>query len=109
MKISKRLRFIAGALLTLALTAVIISLCRTTPSHEISRAQLEKLIQQKLISRASVTPSMYTGIYEVDGAFRQSARSQPQPFNITTRLEEAQIKALLEQPAIKIEVPGKGS
>ncbi|HUR47383.1 MAG TPA: AAA family ATPase [Candidatus Saccharimonadales bacterium] len=109
MKISKGFRFLIGGLVCLAVTALFLSFYKAPAPHDITRGQLHLFIQSKLIQEASVTPTIYPGIYEVEGSYKLSSASSPEHFNITTRLEESQLKSLMQQTGVKVEVPGKGN
>jgi len=75
------------------------------PSDEINRARLTELIDNDLVVSATVSPTFYPGIYTVEGVSKSGAK--PGKFTITTHLEEAQVKALLDLSEAKVDVPGK--
>ncbi len=106
MKKSKRLRIIIGTALTVFVLAAATRYCLRTPAHEITRAQLEPLIGQNLIVKGTLTPTPYTGIYQIEGQARFG--SEIKDFSAITHLEEDDLKSLLAQPEIKMEVPGMG-
>jgi cell division protease FtsH len=72
---------------------------------EISRAQLERLIEQKAILSAEITPRQYNDIYTVKGTYRPRPKSEPVEFTITTHLSEAQLTPLLARHTAKLELP----
>src|SRR5690349_11106117 len=75
------------------------------PSDEINRARLTELIDNDLVVSATISPTFYPGIYSVEGVSKSGAK--PGKFTITTHLEEAQVKALLDLSEAKVDVPGK--
>ena len=77
-----------------------------TASREIGRAELAGLLQREPASVSKVIPTPYSGIYRVEGTRRQGGKKQP--FHATTRLDEAQVKSLLERAAVMIEIPDPG-
>ncbi len=109
MKISRSFGFIIGGIVCLALTGLAISLWRQPSPQEITRAQLEMLLRTKVVTEASVAPSIYQGIYEVVGTYQLSSSAPAERFAITTRLEEAEVRQLMRNSAVKIDVPGKGN
>lgn len=101
-----RFRIILAVALVVAALASLTVHYFTLPSREITRQQFERLLQEKGILTGKIAPTPYAGIYHIDGD-RNSA-GKLQPFNITTHLEEKQLKDLLAQPGVAIEVPGMG-
>src|SRR6185369_5478527 len=107
MKLLKNFRLVCGILLVLlGVSCLAVYFCKL-PSHEIARARLDELIGAKQIVKATVTPTAYAGIYEVQGEGLQ--KGKPQKFSITTHLDETEIKALSEQASVKFAVPGAGA
>jgi cell division protease FtsH len=107
MKKSKNLRIVLGLVVLTAALALGIGFWRHTPAKEISAIELSRLITEKQIVRAKVTPTIYTGVYAVEGQLKGASKAQD--FNITTHLSEEDLRALTQMPAVKIEVPGQGS
>jgi len=75
-------------------------------SKEISRVELEQLIEAKGITDAQVIPSPYPGIYRVEGTRKIDGKAQN--FYVTTHLDEAQVKGVFAQNGVKVEIPGQG-
>ncbi len=106
MKRSRRFRFI------LAIVVVVLALAFATfhffkiPTHETTRQQFEQLLKEKLIVEGKIAPTTYAGIYQIDGQWNSAGKLRP--FSITTHLEGEQLKGLLAQPGVAIEVPGMG-
>lgn len=73
--------------------------------QEISRTKLQRWIENNSIMQAKVSPTPYAGIYVVEGTLAN--KGQQTKFQITTHLDEAQIKALLARSESKVEIPGK--
>jgi cell division protease FtsH len=104
---SKNLRLILGLTLLLSGLACILIYTLSFPQKEATRAELHRWIEQDLITEATVTPTVYSGIYAIEG-FRKEGAGKPVKFSVTTHLDEAQAKALFDKEAITVEVPGKG-
>ena len=104
---SRRFRYflLATAIMVVTLASVTAHYFRI-PSREMTRQQFGQLLQEKLIHDGKVKPTPYAGIYRIDGRWKSA--SELQPFSITTRLDEEQVKNLLAQPDVTIEVPGMG-
>ncbi len=107
MRKSKKILFAAGIFLGLACLGVLACYLQQLPSQEISRAQLTQFIKGKFITEAALTPSAFGGFYFMEGSYRLRADAKGEPFTITTRLDDAQLKSLLENPNIKIDMPGQ--
>src|SRR5437763_14693461 len=75
-------------------------------SKEISRAELEQLIETKSVTDGQVIPSPYPGIYRVEGTRKIDGKAQH--FYVTTHLDEAQVKGVFAQTGVKVEIPGQG-
>ncbi|MDB6124654.1 MAG: hypothetical protein JWQ71_3647 [Pedosphaera sp.] len=104
MKRTKNLRLILGIVTVVVALGALVGYYLRLPSNEITRTQLQQIIQDKLITSAIVTPTLYAGIYAVEGSWKASGKAQK--FSITTQLEDAQVKALFAQTSTKIDVPG---
>src|SRR6476661_675734 len=108
MKYFKNKTLVLGLTITLAgLAAIGIgAYCFHTSPTELTHAELEKQIAAGTILDGRVTPTPYPGIYHVEGSLRQGQKLQS--FEVTTHLEEFQVKALLAAKSSKIEMPGAG-
>ncbi|MGN6555701.1 MAG: ATP-dependent metallopeptidase FtsH/Yme1/Tma family protein [Verrucomicrobiota bacterium] len=103
----KNLKFTAGiALILLGLGLIAAAIVFHTPTHEITRAELTRSIEQKQIIEGRAVPSPYKGIYRVEGTRKTAGK--PERFFVTTHMDESEAKALFAQSAVKIEVPGQG-
>ena len=76
-----------------------------SPVEEINRLKLERLMDQKAIIGADVTPKAYKDIYQINGTYQRGLGSPKVDFTITTHLTEGQINALLARPNSNINVP----
>jgi cell division protease FtsH len=95
------------ALSLLALVGVLIGIwCFRTPSREISRAELLALLQTHTLSEGRVVPTPYSGIYSVEG-LHATVAGREKVF-ITTHLDEAQVKSIFDESALKMQLPGQG-
>jgi cell division protease FtsH len=94
-------------IITLAAFAVFLTL---TPSsklapEEINQAKLERLLGEKAIVTAEITPRVYNDIYSIRGSYQRKGVSAQNEFLITTHLSETQLAALLATHTAKIELP----
>ena len=96
-----------GVAVILLSTATIITACLLHSSvKEISRGELDGLLEAKGISDGQIIPTPYAGIYRVEGIRKAGAKKQK--FFVTTHLDEAQVKTLFGQSGIKVQMPGQG-
>src|SRR5215216_6083113 len=109
MKILKNFKVIVALVLCLAGIGVWVGYSSRVPSNEITHAQILQFLESKLITRASVTPMVYQGIYRVEGEYVAKAETKPKPFTVTTHLDEKQVKALLDLASVKVNLPGQGN
>ena len=79
------------------------------PVEEITRAKLERLMDEKAIIAADLTPKAYKDIYQIAGTYQRGLTSPKVDFNITTHLTEGQIQALLDRPNSSVNVPKTSS
>jgi ATP-dependent Zn protease len=108
MKILKHFKVIVALLLALGAIGTLIHYCSRMPSNEITRAQLLQFLAEHRLSRASVTPLVYPGIYNISGAYLVPPAKEPKPFTITTHLDEKQFTGFLSQANVDVELPGQG-
>jgi cell division protease FtsH len=108
MKRFKDWKFLVGVGLVLLGIGLVAGYFLHTPTREITRAELGELIQQKQIGEGRVEPApMLSGIYRVEGS--RTFKGRTEGFFVTTHLDEADLKALLAQPGIKIQMPATGA
>jgi cell division protease FtsH len=104
MKRLKKFRLIIGLSLIVLGCGLIAAYFLRTPSHEITRAELSQLIQQKQITDGHAYPSAFSGIYLVEGT--RTVQGHAEKFYVTTHLDDAEVKTLFAQSGVKIEMPG---
>src|SRR5437899_3879432 len=109
MKILKNFKVIVALTLALAAIGVWIGVRSHVPSSEITRTEMLQFLEKKIITRASITPLIYQGIYNVEGSYLATPGATAKKFFITTHLDQAQVNALLEQSNVKVDLPGQGS
>src|SRR5688572_24268877 len=107
MKKSRNLRIVLGLTVALLAIGVGIGFWQHAPAKEITTTELAELIARKEIVSAKISPTIYTGVYTVEGA--RKAAPKARDFSITTHLSETDLRALTQLPAVKMEVPGQGS
>lgn len=96
--------FTATALLAAVILGVVYYL--RLPSNEISRARFEQLAQGKAIHEGKIMPTPYADIYHIEGAALAGGKTQH--FSITTQVDADQLKALVAEPKVVIQMPGGG-
>jgi cell division protease FtsH len=77
------------------------------PSREITRTELDQLVQANALTDGRVMPTPYAGIYYVEG--KHKLPGKPEKVFLTTHFDEAQIKALSDQSWAKVALPDQGS
>jgi cell division protease FtsH len=101
-----RLKLILGlSLIVLGAALALAGLLRSS-SKEISRAEFEPLLRTDGFTAGRIVPTPYPGIYYIEGT--RKTRGETRPFYITTHLDEAQVKALIAQNGVRIDLPGQG-
>ncbi len=75
------------------------------PQHELTRPELEQGLAAKAFTALHLSPTVYPGIYQVQGSRNLGGRQER--FFITTHLDEDQVKALLQEGQAKIDLPGQ--
>src|SRR5690606_37935388 len=75
----------------------------TLPPEELNRARLERLMEQKAILHAELTPRGFENVYEVAGTYAKN--SEKVDFTITTHLTDEQVRALMDRPGCSLAVP----
>jgi ATP-dependent Zn protease len=94
--------------LIVALVATLVLLWQPHPQapiEEISRAKLERLLDQKAIISAELTQKAYKDIYQVKGIYQRGLTNPKVDFSITTYLTDGQIQALLDRPNSSVNIP----
>lgn len=102
MKLKIKYLVLGGTLLVAAILLTV-WLVRV-PTRELTRPELEQLIQTKSLASGRVLPTPYAGIYRVEG--KAQSGDKVEKVHITTHLDEAQLKSLFEQKALKVDLPG---
>ena len=106
MKKAKQYRFITGILVLAGLLILVVVLHQRTPPKEITGTELTTSIAAKQITRATAVPSLYPGIFSVEGTLKKDGAEQK--FFVTTHLDADQVKKLAALDGVKIQVPGQG-
>jgi cell division protease FtsH len=99
----------AFAIVALIVAAILWQPSPKLPPEELNHAQLERLMQQDAISRASVTPKPYKDIFEVTGEYKRKSTGSLSEFTITTHLNESQVEKLLSKASSNISIPNTGT
>jgi cell division protease FtsH len=106
MKRPKKFKLILSLALIALGCGMLTAVFLRTPSHEITRGELSRLIQQNGIIAGQAVPSPYSGIYRVEGTRKVNGRTEK--FYVTTHLDDSEVKSLFAQSGVKIEMPGQG-
>jgi cell division protease FtsH len=107
MKLTRKLKMATGISLMLLGIILIALWFMRVPSREMSRAELEHLIQANTLGEGRVTPTSYAGMYYVETLHKEAGKTEK--LFITTHLDEAQLKSLFAQPGLKVDMPGSGA
>src|SRR5436190_16394584 len=107
MKISKQIGLALGVILLAVGLALLIRYRWHQPSDEINHTRLAQLIEDKQIVSATIIPMAYPGIYSVEGTW--AAAGKRAKFSITTHLNKAQVRSLLDGAEAKLDIPGRGA
>jgi cell division protease FtsH len=105
MKISKQVKWILASALFVAGLILFIVFNLQSPSDEITPRQLTFFIQKKLITKATVTPTPYAGIYTIEGHAIAKGNAGHE-FTISTVLENQALEKLLALNGVKLEGMG---
>lgn len=105
MKYLNNKKFIAGAALIILGVTLILVWCFRVPSRELTRGEFQQLLQTNGLSSTVAVPTIFPGIYEVEADHH--ARGKTEKVFITTHLDEAQVKSLLEENRARISLPGQ--
>ena len=102
-KIARTIIVAVAALLLIGSVSGIYIYEKSQP-QEITRAKLDRLVRDHLITSAKANPTQYSHIYSVEGEYLQGKEARK--FKITTYLEEAQMTSLLRQANSEVFMPG---
>jgi len=92
-----------------------------TPAKELTPPEFERLLASDALGKTTLEPTPFAGFYRIEGTRKASGKTQMaalsrdaatekgEKFYITTHLEEAQLRLLLEKHDAKIDMPGAGA
>lgn len=108
---NRKLLALAIAIIVAGAAAITAGILLRTHSREITRAEFHQLLGDQSLREARVTPTPYPGIYEVEAehATDKGKKKGKERVYLSTHMEEAQVKQLLDQSGTKIDVPGQGT
>src|SRR5687768_7981178 len=101
MKPLKNPKLIVGVGMILLGLCLMLAWFVRVPTREISRAEFEQFLQAKDITAGLLIPTPYAGVYRVEGTHRIANKTEK--IYITMHLDEARMKSLFEQSALKLE------
>ena len=76
MKFLKNIKLVVGAALLVTGLILVGIWCFRTPSREITRAELDQLVQAKTLTDGRIIPTPYAGIYLVEGRRKLPGKSE---------------------------------
>ena len=76
------------------------------PAREVTRAELQRLLNVNSLQECVATPSPYPGIYHVEARHKLGNRSEK--IYITTHFDDAEIERLFDRQGLKVYLPGQG-
>ena len=106
MRYLRNTKLVFGIGLVLCGLSLILGWLFRVPAREVTRGELERLLDANSIQECVATPSPYAGIYHVEG--RHKLGNRIEKVYITTHLDEAEIKRLFERQGLKVCLPGQG-
>ena len=95
-------------LLAVAVISGVVILWQPTsklPPEELTRVKLERLMEDKSIFEAKITPRPFKDIYQVEGMYQRGMGAPRVDFTITTHLSAEQLEQLLARPGATLAVP----
>jgi cell division protease FtsH len=107
MKFLRNPKLVVGAALIVSGIILLSVWALHVPSRELSRAEFEQLLQGEVLSDWHVTPTPYTGIYEIEAKRRTGTRTEK--VFITTHVDGTQLEKLFQQKKVQIHLPGQGA
>ena len=105
MKYFKNKKFLAGLILLMTGITLILLWAFHAPTRQLTGAELDSWLATKSVTAIQVTPTIFTGVYTVEGNHSMGKRSER--FTATTHLDEAQLKSLLANSGAKLNLPGQ--
>jgi cell division protease FtsH len=106
MKYLKNPKVVVGLALILAGFTLLLVWWLRLPSKEITRTELNQLLQTGTLKDLVATPTPYAGIYHVEGTHKTGARREK--VFVMTHFDEADVKALFAQSGLRVDLPGQG-
>src|SRR5690349_18376648 len=103
MRILRNTRLVAALGFTLIALVLLGVFLLRTPSREVSRAEMISLFEAGKLGKVVVTPTMYPGIYHLEGVLRKG-KGLEKVF-ITTHLDESQVKEYFSEKGVRVEMP----
>jgi cell division protease FtsH len=95
----------AAGLMAIVLTLSSVYFFRT-PTREISKAEFERLATARELKDGQLAPTPYAAIYSFEA--RHKAKGHAENVYLSTRLEDYQVRQLLESGQARLDLPGTG-
>lgn len=94
-------------ILILAAFGVLLALTPSTKPvpEEIGLLKLQRLVEERAILSAEITPRAFGDIFTIHGFYRAKTHPEKTEFSLTTHLDEAQLTALLARNTVRLELP----
>jgi cell division protease FtsH len=106
MRLLRNTKVILGVALMICGVALLVAWFLHAPAREITRGELQQMLDSKGIVNLLATPSPYAGIYHVEG--RHKLGDKFEKVYITTHLNESEVNRLFDQGGLKVYLPGQG-
>jgi cell division protease FtsH len=95
----------AAGLMAIVLTLSSVYFFRT-PAREISKAEFERLATARELKDGQLAPTPFAAIYSFEA--RHKAKDHAENVYLSTRLEDYQVRQLLESGQARLDLPGTG-
>jgi cell division protease FtsH len=107
MKYLNNKKFVLGMGLVILGVALLLVWFFRAPARELTGAEFQRLLQTHGLGSAVASPTIYPGIYQVEGTQKTGGRTEK--VFITTPLDQAQVRSLLEQNHARVSLPGQSA
>ena len=103
MRILKNPRLLVGLGLLMIGIVLLAAFVMRVPSREITRVEMEALLESGSLKKAILLPTTYAGIYHVEGIIKKGKDTEK--VFVTTHLDESQAKKFFSDKSVRVEMP----
>jgi cell division protease FtsH len=107
MKYLKNWKLVTGAALIVTGLVLLLVWVLHVPSRELTRSDFEQMLQAEALSELQVTPTPYTGIYEIEA--KHGTGTHTEKVFLTTHIDGPLLQKLFQQKGVQIHLPGQGT